>query len=845
MRFKLACLTLIFFCAIGIAYSQCPTTGFIQATGTNCVGTQLRFSQTSSITRIDWYKNGLPVYSELATSAGTAGITVAGGNGVGPAPNQLTAYKFYMDSIGNIYGADDGFHRIQKWAPGATTGATVAGGNGLGAAANQFHYPSCVFVNETGAVYVGDNGNYRVQKWLPGATSSITVAGGNGGGEAANQLATTISIYVDKQGAIYIADLTAERIQKWMPGATSGITVAGGNGRGSAANQLSGPTDIFVTPQGVLYIADAGNSRVQKWLPGATSGVTVAGGNGAGAGANQFNGVSGVFIDSIGTLYASDASNHRVQKWLTGATAGITVAGGNGRGSAANQLSYPNDVHVDKEGNIYIVDHQNWRIQKWSQSTTITGTYTPQTTGLYKAIATNTAGCILESNEIHINATVIPSISISATQDVICSGDSVHFSATALQGGSAPQYQWKINGINVGMNAPSFTTDPLSDNAVVTCELTSNESCVSGSTIQSNTLQISVRPRLSSTIQISASKSFACSGDTVQFTATTSNEGMAPHFQWYLNNTPTGSDSPVFLTNSLRNGDSLYCILQSNAPCFVNAFASSNRVTLPVSSTKPSITLSASDTTICEGEAVNFTTTVSSASGTINYQWVVNGTVAAGVGSASFLLPNVVGQSAVQCKVLESTGCSGYSNLVTIIAFPNPTVAFSSDYTSYPSQGVVLQPIVTGNISSFSWSPAEGLNQASIKAPVANPTQNARYSLSVVSIDGCNASGSVWVRLVKGIYIPSAFTPNNDRNNDVFFVNGGKPGDLIRELIVFNRWGGKVFQVQNAPLNDPNHGWNGKSKGQMVTPGTYAYLATIVDSQGKVSFFKGTVTLIR
>lgn len=843
-KFKLIVLFSIYpFC---YSFSQCPGNGTIKTNGSTCVGSaQLQFSPGDSIIRINWYNNGVIIDSTFSISAGTTGVTVAGGNGDGSAANQFNyPFRLFIDSTGIVYVADQGNHRIQKWYPGATSGVTVAGGNGSGTSADQFRFPICVFVDGAGVIYIGDNGNYRIQKWLPGATAGVTVAGGNGAGTGSNQFLTISSIYVDKQGAIYVADLTAERVQKWLPGATTGITVAGGNGQGNAANQLSGPADVFVDPQGIVYIADAGNYRVQKWLPGATSGITVAGGNGTGAAANQFNGVSGVFVDSFGNLYVSDASNHRVQKWPPGATAGVTVAGGNGSGPAANQLSYPNDVQIDRKGNIYIMDTYNSRVQKWVQSRTIDSNYIPKKAGLYKAVAITAAGCILTSNEIQINAVVTPSINIHTAQPVICSGDLVQFSATTLYEGTTPVYQWSVNGINTGTNSPVFSSNALQNSDVVTCRLTSSETCTTTSTVHSNPFQITVRPRVIPTVQIQASSTRFCAGDTVQFTATPSNEGTNPRYYWTVNGIITGSGGSVFTTNTLNDADIIHCTLQSNAACVVASSVSSNSITVAVKNTKPSVRIAASNTAVCEGEDVRFTAVATNAVGMVTYKWTINGKEA-GASTPSFLLSHPLNKDTVLCKIRENDGCSAYSNPVALTVYANPTVSFSSDYMTYPPQGVLIKPAITGSPVSYSWKPVEGLNDPFTKTPLANPALNTLYFLTVVSADGCKASGSVWVKPVKGIFVPSGFTPNKDGKNDVLYVLGGKGGDIIKTFTIFDRWGAKIFQVQNVPLNDPKYGWDGTHNGTITTPGTYVYVVEVIGSQGETSTLKGTATLIR
>jgi len=112
--------------------------------------------------------------------------------------------------------------------------------------------------------------------------------------------------------------------------------------------------------------------------------------------------------------------------------------------------------------------------------------------------------CILTSSEVctsnnpassiqHlmvVNNNLPASVSISANPNPFCTGSSVTCTATLGNGGTNPVYQWKVNGVNVGINSPTYTFNPLNNDSV-RCEMTSNLSCVSGNPATSNKIILS------------------------------------------------------------------------------------------------------------------------------------------------------------------------------------------------------------------------------------------------------------------------------------------------------------------------------------------------------------------
>ncbi len=157
---------------------------------------------------------------------------------------------------------------------------------------------------------------------------------------------------------------------------------------------------------------------------------------------------------------------------------------------------------------------------------------------------------------VTINASVSPSISITASPaGSICAGTSVTFTASITNGGSSPSYQWKINGTNVvGANSPTYTNAALANGAIITCVLTSNATCASPTTATSNGITMTVNPNVTPSITIAASPTGTiCSGTSVTFTATPTNGGTTPFYQWKKNGLNVGTNSFTYTDNSLAN----------------------------------------------------------------------------------------------------------------------------------------------------------------------------------------------------------------------------------------------------------------------------------------------------
>lgn len=150
-------------------------------------------------------------------------VRVAGTGVAGNSSTQLSnPYGLYLDENKSaLYVADLSNHRIQKFFlnSNSTAGVTVAGGNGAGPALNQLNSP-CGFdiSRKDGSIYVADNGNNRIVLWKVNATQGIVIAGSASGlaGSTALLLYSPFEVKFDaNETFFYVSDLNNNRIQRF------------------------------------------------------------------------------------------------------------------------------------------------------------------------------------------------------------------------------------------------------------------------------------------------------------------------------------------------------------------------------------------------------------------------------------------------------------------------------------------------------------------------------------------------------------------------------------------------------------------------------------------------------
>jgi gliding motility-associated-like protein len=253
---------------------------------------------------------------------------------------------------------------------------------------------------------------------------------------------------------------------------------------------------------------------------------------------------------------------------------------------------------------------------------------------------------------------------------------------------------------------------------------------------------------------------------------------------------------------------------------------------------------------VCEGNTnmYTFNASVSSAYVSPVYQWQLSkdkGQTWNDIPGATSLTyqrqPTGAGDYWYRLAVVEAsaanfTSCRIASNGVVINVHAKPLVDAGPDRILITGNSVTLMAAITGDDAVYSWTPDNFMNDVHALTPTVSPPFDMNYKLSAVSAYGCAGDDNVLVKVVTGIYVPNAFTPNNDGKNDTWTIPFLDPA-FDASVSVFNRYGQLVYHSVGEVVS-----WDGTLDGVPQASGAYVYLVTF---KGSKLILKGQLLLIR
>ena len=426
-------------------------------------------------------------------------------------------------------------------------------------------------------------------------------------------------------------------------------------------------------------------------------------------------------------------------------------------------------------------------------------------------VATNSKGCI-DTALKQLNVALQPDIALKFHDTLICSIDTLQLQSQSSTPGAT--YSW-LPAYNI--SSLTSSSPYVSPKQTTVYNVTIDyKGCDAFDSVKVNVIdQVDLTLPADTTI---------CKTDTIVLNPTTN----ALYFIWSPSEglSSTTAKNPVASPSS----NTRYSVIASVGKCIANGNQAVNVVPYPSVQAN-------GDAAICYGTTTQLNATIN---GTY-FTW----TPASSLLNANTLNP-VAGPDITTSYVLAVTdtiGCPKPAyDTVVVNVIPKVAVFAGNDTIAVINQSIQLK--ATGG-SSYEWTPSTYLNSASVPNPIAvfpGGVDTVTYTVTAFTEQGCSASDGITIHLFEtkpSIFIPSAFTPNNDGLNDILkpTVAGMQRFNYFN---VYNRWGQLLYSTSQE-----GQGWDGIFRGKKQPSGTYVYTAGAIDYTNKNYFIKGTFVLIR
>ncbi|MGB1217276.1 MAG: T9SS type B sorting domain-containing protein, partial [Saprospiraceae bacterium] len=225
-------------------------------------------------------------------------------------------------------------------------------------------------------------------------------------------------------------------------------------------------------------------------------------------------------------------------------------------------------------------------------------------------------------------------------------------------------------------------------------------------------------------------------------------------------------------------------------------------------------------------------TNVENAEQPINYVWS-NGSVGSPIGN--------LGAGTYTVTLTDALGCIA-TQTASIDEFDSPSVTAEEDATIEQGESTPISATASGGTGGYiyQWLPTNGLSNPNDANPQAAPEVTTTYTVIVTDSNGCTGEAQVTITVLPPVIVtmPTAFSPNEDMNNDVYQPFVPNDDANIQVFQIYDRWGALLY-------DDPSGSWDGKYVGKDQPVGTYVYVVEYLDRLNRSNTLKGHFNLIR
>jgi gliding motility-associated-like protein len=433
--------------------------------------------------------------------------------------------------------------------------------------------------------------------------------------------------------------------------------------------------------------------------------------------------------------------------------------------------------------------------------------------------ATSRYGCVSDTTmEVLIEESPMAEITPVAA---VCVGTAVQFTGSDIRNLPATTWSWTTNGQEYPVQTPGPVTYTQPGIYPVQLIVTSASGQCSDTAIAD--VQIAAYPSLNPT----PAESNICRGTSVNLQANTE---AGVNITWTNYNISDPSSPSPLVTPDI---DTTYRITAVNSTGCAAEGSVKIRVSQPFN-------VQANSADVCAGGTIQL-----NATGAVTYKWIPE----TGLNNAEISNPMATPETTTSYQVIGygNDNCFTDTATTTVNVHSAPLINAGEDMVLPTGSSIQLPVTGSSDITTIEWWPVSTLSCADCLTPLASPRENTTYQVTVSNAFGCVSTDEVTVKLVCSsgvVFLPNTFTPNNDGQNDLFYVRG-KGIKVAKSFKIYNRWGQLIFERTNFNIEDPSFGWDGRVNGQAVNPDVFVYVAELVCDSNEEFTLKGNVMLVR
>lgn len=451
--------------------------------------------------------------------------------------------------------------------------------------------------------------------------------------------------------------------------------------------------------------------------------------------------------------------------------------------------------------------------------------------GFYQLVVEDLDNGCTDTLMLQIPANIeLPSVVIAAPQDITCDRLSVILNGAASSEGTVFEHQWSYEEELI-LPDTSLTIEVGEAGMYTLTIINQDNGCVDSATIEVGLDTISPIAFIETPAPLD------CIERETILDGSLSSSGNTIFYQWTTSNGEIIGAANEIAAIAGTVGDYNLNVLNTRNGCEASALASVIEISNPITGATVLV-----DPPSCIGDKNAQIFIDSVIGGTAPYQFALDSEVFIDQQVFNNLAPGPH-----QLIIRDANNCRWEDTLNVDLPL-EPQLDLGLDIEVQLGDSVELEALVNfDSIRWLSWFPVEAFEDPAQLIQVVTPIETSTYTVKALDENGCEAQDRITVTVLERdpIFLPTAFSPNGDGTNDIFYIFARPEVRMINSFMIFDRWGNNVYAQEMFQPNDPTYGWDGHFNGQIMNNAVFVYFVELELMNGTKLVVKGDVVLAK